>query len=113
MTLVFVTDRAIRALNARTRGRGEATDVLAFPLHASSRRGVAPPRDADGFVRLGDVILSLDTAARQARARGVPLADEVAFLFAHGLLHLLGYDHRTRAEGEQMEQLAARLCRRA
>jgi len=94
-TGVLVTsDAQIRELNNRFRGVDAATDVLAF-----SQRGeegfVTPP---DAASHLGDVVISLPTAKRQAADSGHPLHAEIALLIVHGLLHLVGYDHATADE---------------
>lgn len=97
MTVVLVDDDAIAARNRADRGVDGPTDVLAYPLHE--------PDDA-GFPRiphLGDVVISLDTARRQARSRGRPAWHEVAVLASHGLLHLVGFDHRSAAEWAPFE----------
>jgi probable rRNA maturation factor len=80
-----VSDAEIRSLNRKYRRVDRSTDVLAFAL-----------QEGEGFSNpalLGDVVVSLETAARQARRRRVSLRREVLELFIHGLLHLLGYDH--------------------
>ncbi len=108
ITCAFVTDEAIRTLNRQARGQRRATDVLAFPLHpprAWRRAG----RDPDGRLRLGDVVISIPTARRQAQARGVPVEREVGALFTHGLLHCLGYDHTTKRDAAAMSRLAGKL----
>lgn len=99
---VLLTDDAeIRTLNRRFRGKNRATDVLSFePVSL----GPAGPRGAPRF--LGDVVVSVDTAAAQAKAAGHALFTEVTILCAHGLLHLCGYDH------EQSAKEAARQLRR-
>lgn len=107
--LALVTDRAMRALNRRTRGRNRPTDVLAFPL-SDRGAGRSRPRDPDGVVRLGDVVVSLDTARRQARAVRRPLAHELAELFAHGLLHVCGYDHQRPTDSRRMHALTKALA---
>jgi probable rRNA maturation factor len=76
---------------------------LAFPM---DELGVGP---SGKFRLLGDIVISVDTAARQARARRHALVDEVTHLLAHGLLHLIGYDHRTNSEEREMNAAAARL----
>lgn len=86
-TVVLVDDATIAARNVRDRGVDGPTDVLSYPTHEPDDVGF-PELD-----HLGDVVVSLDTAARQARERGVPTWHEVAELVAHGLVHLLGYDH--------------------
>jgi probable rRNA maturation factor len=86
-------DAAIRSLNRDFRGRDYPTDVLAF----SQREGETLASNDDGL--LGDVVISLDAAERQCRNG---LFAEVLFLAAHGLCHLIGYDHNTDAEEAQM-----------
>jgi probable rRNA maturation factor len=87
LSIALVDDATIRELNRTYRHKDKPTDVLAFPM--------------DDRV-LGDVIISIDTARRQAKQRRRPLLDELTMLLGHGLLHLLGYDHRTDAEERQM-----------
>lgn len=91
VTVVLCDDPAIRRLNARDRGEDEATDVLSYPLWE--------PGDAlvPATEQLGDIFISLDTAARQAAARGLSVDEEVLTLAAHGLTHLRGFDHETEA----------------
>jgi len=101
MTVVLVDDAAIAARNRADRGVDGPTDVLAYPLQE--------PDDV-GFPRiphLGDVVISLDTARRQARSRGRPAWHEVALLASHGLLHLAGHDHRSAAEWAPFEAVQA------
>jgi probable rRNA maturation factor len=96
LSIALIGDAEMHALNARYRGVDRPTDVLAFAL----REGEGSTLHGD---QLGDVIISLDTAARQADARGVSPANEVRTLLAHGILHLLGYDHeRSPAEARRM-----------
>ena len=102
-TLVLVDDDTIAERNRSDRGVAGPTDVLAYPL-SEPDDGAMPSID-----HLGDVIVSLETAARQARARGVPAWHEVAVLASHGLLHLLGWDHQTADDWppfEAVQQLA-------
>ncbi len=91
MTVVLVDDATIATRNARDRAVAGPTDVLSYPLHEPSDLGF--PR----LPQLGDVFVSLDTARRQARERGVDPWHEVAELTAHGFLHLLGFDHQDEA----------------
>jgi len=106
---VLVTDDAtVRELNRRYAGEDSATDVLSFSLQEGEE--FAWP---DGVQRLGEVIISLPTAERQAREGGLPLEQEVAHLLVHGLLHLLGYDHREPAEERRMRQREDALLRSA
>lgn len=105
LTVSLVDDSAIHELNHRYRGNDRPTDVLAFAM----REGDAGPADP---AVLGDVVISLDTAARQARSRRRPLAAEVRVLLVHGILHLVGYDHeRSAAEARRMRAMEQRLRR--
>ncbi len=105
LCIVLTTDPDIRRLNARYRDEDHATDVLAFP--AGDPIGESAP------ALLGDVVISTETAARQARARGVTLLEEATFLLAHGVLHLTGLDHRTDREEALMNAETRRLVRAA
>lgn len=89
LTLVFVDDSEIHALNREQLGVDGATDVLSFPLFELTDEGIPD------VPHLGDVVISLETAQRQADAAGHSLETEVATLAAHGLTHLLGFDHPT------------------
>ena len=104
LSILLVDDAAISELNHRYRGRSRPTDVLAFSLlegaHAD-RRGAL----------LGDVVIGIETAARQARARRRTLDDEVARLLLHGALHLVGYDHLRSAEARLMRAQERRVWR--
>ena len=96
LSVALVDDAEIHRLNRDYRGKDKPTDVLAFAMREGAHADVHPGM-------LGDVVISLDTAARQAAARGAPVADEVRVLLAHGVLHLLGYDHeRSPAEARRM-----------
>jgi probable rRNA maturation factor len=98
LSVVLCTDAFIQPLNRDYRGKDKPTDVLSF----SQREGEeADPDDP----LLGDVVISLETAARQAGERGHALAHEVRVLLVHGILHLLGHDHEVDAEAEEMEAL--------
>ncbi|MGC8668846.1 MAG: rRNA maturation RNase YbeY [Chthonomonadales bacterium] len=102
VNIVLTSDAEIRSLNRDYRGRDEATDVLSFAQRDTA--GDQPPLPAGSERRemLGDVVISVDTAARQARDHGLALEDEVALLAVHGILHLLGYDDADEAGAEEM-----------
>ena len=108
--LAFVDDAQMRELNRRYRQKDRTTDVLSFGQ--SLRRGAkgasaaaSLEREADGTLELGDIVISVAQAARQAKRRRWPLATEVAFLAAHGALHLLGYEDDTTAGYRDMLRL--------
>ncbi|GIW44993.1 MAG: endoribonuclease YbeY [Candidatus Binatia bacterium] len=98
VSIRFVTDAEIHELNRRYRGKDRPTDVLAF----AAREGERVPGDERW---LGDIVISIATAHRQAAERGHSLFEEVKGLIVHGLLHLLGYDHeRSPAEARKMRR---------
>jgi probable rRNA maturation factor len=84
VVLVFVGTRAIRTLNRKYRRKDRPTDVLSFPI---GKKG------ADGKFYLGDIVISVPVAAKQARTGGHSLEHELEVLVLHGFLHLAGYDH--------------------
>ncbi len=101
LSVVLVDDRAMRRLNRRWRGVDRSTDVLSFPLS----------EPAGGGPLLGDVVISLETAERRARAEGRPLRTELERYLAHGVLHLLGYDHERPEDARRMAEAEERLVR--
>jgi len=106
LTVSLVDDAEIHVLNREYRGKDRPTDVLAFAMREGKRVS------GDQSI-LGDVVISLDTAARQARRRRAPLADEVRTLLIHGMLHLLGYDHEgSVAEARRMRAMERHLGQR-
>ena len=96
VTVALVPDRRIHALNRQFRHKDRPTDVLSFP--------------ADEPGQLGDVLIALGVARRQAAAAGHPLGTELRILALHGLLHLLGYDHEQ--DDGRMQRLERRLRRK-
>jgi probable rRNA maturation factor len=103
VTIAFVSDRVMRELNRRWRGKRGTTDVLSFPAGQDEFEKV------EGST-LGDVVISVEQAARQAAEHGLGFEGEVAQLILHGVLHLCGYDHET--DGGEMNRLELRLRRR-
>jgi probable rRNA maturation factor len=98
VSVAFLSDAAIRALNRRHRGKNAATDVLSFPS------------DEPGF--LGDIAVAEGVARRQARRAGHAFGTEARVLALHGLLHLLGYDHEHDGDGGRMRAVESRLRRK-
>jgi len=98
LSLSLVRDAEIRALNRAWRGKDAATDVLSFPL-----------TDPPAGPMLGDVVISLDTAARVAREEGRDLDAELDRYLAHGILHLLGHDHERARDAREMAEAEERL----
>jgi probable rRNA maturation factor len=99
VSLSLVDDREMRALNRQWRGKDRTTDVLSFPLAETALPGR----------HLGDVVISLPVARRQAREGGWPLAMELRRLLAHGLLHCAGHDHEKPADAERMRRAERKL----
>ena len=97
-TIAFVSDKRIRQLNKQFRDVDKATDVLSFPA------------DEPDELNLGDIAVSVETAAVQAKDNGLSFDDEIAQLILHGLLHLSGYDHET--DKGEMNRVELRLRRK-
>jgi len=94
LSICLTDDAAIRELNLQYRGKDKATDVLSFPMDEDEFEDAeAASPVAVGARVLGDVIISVDTARRQAESYGLGLYPEMARLLTHAVLHLLGYDH--------------------
>jgi probable rRNA maturation factor len=122
VSLLFVDEGAIAALNEQFLGKSGPTDVLSFPIEdepgptgrspdlGGSGPGTSPEEGT--LTLLGDVVICPAVAARNAAEHGVSLEDEVALLVVHGLLHLLGMDHQDDAEAERMEALEQELLTR-
>ncbi len=91
VSILITDDKEIRRLNSLYRGKDSPTDVLSFPM--GDRVG--------GRLLLGDVVISLDTAGRQARELGHTIEEEIQRLLVHGVIHLLGYDHELGGEEER------------
>lgn len=96
-SILFCSDSYIRKLNKEYRGVDAPTDVLAFSMHEGRFPKVQPEV-------LGDVVISLGTASRQAKRYKHPLDKEIALLTIHGILHLLGYDHLMKKDKELMRK---------
>ncbi|MGF1641217.1 MAG: rRNA maturation RNase YbeY, partial [Rhodospirillales bacterium] len=104
VSVLLSDDDTVRRLNRDHRGQDRATDVLSFP-DEGGRRAVPPP--ADRPLVLGDIVVAYQTVAAEAAAEGKSLADHLSHLVVHGMLHLLGHDHRIDAEAAAMERLEA------
>lgn len=102
--VVFVSDREMIRLNAAHRGKKKTTDVLSF-----GNDGAWAEAGEHGF--LGDIIISVPQAARQAKKAGKPLRNEMALLLVHGALHLLGYDHESVKDEKVMFGLQNRILK--
>ena len=102
ISLTFTDNEGIRAINAEYRGIDRATDVLSFPMLDFSDDEADAEFETDGeMVMLGDIVISAERAAEQAAELNHSLRRELAFLTAHSVLHLVGYDHVGNEEGER------------
>lgn len=93
VSVSFVSNNEIRNLNKIYRNKDSVTDVLSFPL--TGEDGTVEINPETNAVQLGDVVISLETAVKQAQNYGHSLEREIGFLTVHSMLHLLGYDHET------------------
>jgi probable rRNA maturation factor len=115
VSLTFVRDPEMRELNREHRGKDAPTDVLSFPLYSADafdRSGATRPLPWDDRAErmLGDIVVSVDTARRQADEYDAPLAREVQRLLIHAVLHLAGHDHVEAGERAVMEAEERRLA---
>jgi probable rRNA maturation factor len=93
-------------MNRQYMGKGGTTDVLSFPL--------IPPGPKSHYrgQHLGDILISLDQAQRQAKLQGLSLRDEVVFLIVHSILHLIGHDHAREDERVRMQSLESKIWKK-
>jgi probable rRNA maturation factor len=103
LSILLCDDATIHELNRSFRNKDRPTDVLAFAMREGEGGALHPEL-------LGDIVISVETARRQAREHARSVSAEVTFLLAHGLLHLLGYDHRTDEEERVMRARTDALC---
>lgn len=111
VSLSFVDDETIRELNRDYRGIDSPTDVLSFPMFEDEAERIAAQEE--GSLLWGDIIISVPTAKRQSEEYGHSLEREIGFLFVHGFLHLLGYDHETEEQEKEMFALQEHILQRA
>lgn len=104
ISILFVDDREIRDLNDKYLKRNRPTNVISFPMAQGKFSEITPQL-------LGDVVISVETAIKEARESGLSLEEEIAFLLIHGILHLMGYDH-ARGRRQPMEMVQERLFNR-
>ena len=104
LSILLVDDLRMTEINGQYRQKFKPTNVLSFPMQEEP--------DAFSHNMLGDIVISIDTATREAREEKITLNDRLTFLLIHGLLHLLGYDHeRSEAEADRMEEKEKGLLR--
>lgn len=104
VSLLLTDDATIQAMNRDYRGYDKPTDVLSFAQREAIQDAPLPPALPGQPPLLGDVVISVDTAIRQAERHGVSLERELALLTVHGILHLLGYEDETEAGAARMKE---------
>ena len=97
LSIVIVDDAEMAGLNQTYRNRTGPTNVLAFPMHEGDFSDINPEL-------LGDVVISIDTAAREAEEMGLAMEKRFNFLLIHGVLHLFGFNHETDDDAEVMDE---------
>lgn len=103
MSVLLVNDKTMRELNLRYRGIDKPTDVLSFPQ-------IEQFEQFERLTPLGDIVINLHQAKRQAREHGLTFHEEITWLLVHGLLHLLGYSHeKNRYQAKRMREMEKQL----
>lgn len=102
VSITFANDRFVRRLNCQYRGIDRPTDVLAFAMREGEYSSIQPQL-------LGDVVISVETAKRQAEQMGNSLDRELMILLIHGILHLAGYDHIDRKDERRMKAMETKI----
>lgn len=111
VSISFVNNKYIHKINKKYRGIDRETDVISFAFldNLTNRDELLK---SGGVVALGDIYISIDKAQEQAQTYGHPLERELSFLYVHGLLHLLGYDHMNKEDEEVMFSLQEKILER-
>ena len=107
VSVTFCDNEYIKGINSEFRNKDSATDVLSFPMYDFDEE-LELETNPDGSISLGDIVVSLERAAEQAKEIGNSFEREVAFLVIHSTLHLLGYDHERSEDDEEAQCLAQR-----
>ena len=100
LSVLFIDDESMRELNRKYRDINRTTDVLSFPQDYLEDTDI-----------LGDIVISIDTAKRRSKKYGITLEVELKILLIHGLLHLMGYDHKKKSEADLMQKKESELMR--
>lgn len=112
VTLIFTDDQEIKKLNRKYRKKNKTTEILAFPAISKAKdlkECILPESERD---YLGEIVISIEQAQKQANLFGYSRNKELIRLFIHGLLHLLGYEHRRKKERKKMEKLEMKLLKK-
>lgn len=103
LTVVIVDNKEIQRISKETRNKNKPTDILSFPSDYKALQNII------GYNLLGDIFLSYEKIEAQAKEFGHSSKREWSYLFAHGVLHLLGFDHKTKKEEKEMNELAYKI----
>ena len=110
LSITIVTDKQIKELNLRYRGKNYPTDVLAFPQDIGNLPTPFVKGGIYKVVVLGDIVISAETALKQALQNEQDFMGEMKLLLSHGILHLLGYDHIKEKDNKIMRRMEKKLC---
>jgi probable rRNA maturation factor len=111
VSILLTTNHTIRRFNKEYRGKDAPTDILSFPYHTSLQPGRRIKVLHDEDKNLGDIIISLEYVEKDRARWKCSFKDRMILLLAHGIAHLLGYDHETDAEYRQMRKIEKKLCK--
>ncbi|KAG0003274.1 hypothetical protein BGZ79_001250 [Entomortierella chlamydospora] len=105
-------DKEIRNLNAQYRGKDKSTDILSFPFAEAIKPGVLPKPRSDDDKNLGDIFISMRYVKKWCKEHNVDIQDRLPVLYAHGICHLLGYDHQDDKDYEVMKKKEAKILKK-
>ena len=109
VNVLFTTDATIKKYNKKFRQQDKSTDILSFPFHSDLKPGKAIKINSPDDKNLGDIIISLEYVQQVAKEIGVPFKAHLKTLLAHGVAHLLNYDHKTDAQFKAMQKIEQQL----
>jgi probable rRNA maturation factor len=109
--ILLTTNATIRKYNKQYRKKDKATDILSFPYHTELKAGQKVLAKNPEDKNLGDIIISVEFANKDAQAEGKPLSEHLKVLLVHGIAHLLGYDHETEKDFVVMDKLEQKLLK--
>lgn len=102
VSVVLTGNREIQSLNSQYRGKDKPTDVLSFPMYGKKAIRKMVAAESESIMLIGDIIVSMEKAKEQAEEYNHSFEREIGYLVAHGMLHLMGYDHMIKVERENM-----------
>ncbi|MFC1854893.1 rRNA maturation RNase YbeY [Candidatus Dependentiae bacterium] len=109
INLLLTNDEQMREYNKKFREKDNPTDILSFPCFPELKQGELPNPNFDDEDELGDIIISVETAAQDAKSEKIPLQQHLKMLLAHGIAHLMGYTHEIDENFEEMRVFEKKL----